>query len=127
MSTRLLGKEHSPLTVRKYTNLHGLGGIPVYVALITDDDLSSLDAHVHEFARAFHSGRHGRGLNTLQDFRVFAGALTERLAQVYASSEGVAVILFPDKSAIASLRGDFMNCHMCRKELYDIIQVMVHI
>ena len=124
MSTKLVGKEYSPLTVRKYTNLPGLGGIPVYVALITDDDLSTLDSVIYDFVRTFTQYRR---LASLQDFRVFAGALVEKLAETYTKAEGLAVILFPDKAAISSLRGDFMNCHMCRKELYDIIQVMVHI
>lgn len=125
MSTRLAGKELSPLTVRKYTNLPGLGGLPVFVALITDDGLNTLDEHVIDFTSK-HVVRYGPASN-LQWFREYAGQLTEHLAHSYPRAEGVAVIIFPDKAAVASLRGDFMNHLHCRMELYAIINTMWHL
>jgi len=123
VSTKLVGKEYSPLTVRKYTNL--VGGVPVFVALITDDDLTSLDDVVHTFAVNYFKERGAP--RSLQDFRSFAGALTEHLAVTYPRSEGVAVVVFPDKAAVASLWGDFMNHLHCRMELYFLINTMWHL
>jgi len=123
-STSIIGKEYSPLTIRKYTNLEGLGGIPVFVALITDDNIANLDAEVHSFAEKYFA--QGKP-STLQDFRSFAGALTEHLARVYKRAEGVAVVLFPDKAGVSSLMGDFMNHLHCRMELYFMINTMWHL
>ena len=120
-STKIIGKEYSPLTVRKYTNLKNLKGVPVFVAIIADDDLSNLDELVHEYANIFGAP------STIQDFRRFAGGLTEALSQVYRRAEGIAVVVFPDKAAVASLWGDFMNHLHCRLELYFLINTMWHL
>ena len=44
--TKLVGKEGSPLVIRRFTTP---AGVPCFVALITDDDLSSLDEVVTTF------------------------------------------------------------------------------
>jgi len=121
-STKIIGKEYSPLTVRKYTNLRNLNGIPVFVAIITDDNLEGLDDIVHSYANGLQYS-----LSTIQDFRRFAGGLTETLSQIYKRAEGIAVVVFPDKAAVASLWGDFMNHLHCRMELYFIINTMWHL
>lgn len=123
--TSLIGKEYSPLVIRKYTNLEGLGGIPVFVALITDDNVADLDADVHSFVAKF-VGERGKPTD-IQAFRNFAGALAEHLASIYGRAEGVAVVLFPDKAAVSSLVGDFMNHLHCRIELYLLINTMWHL
>jgi hypothetical protein len=125
MSTKVVEKEFSPLTVRKYTNLHMLGGLPVFVALITDDDLNSLDNVVHEFTLKYVES-FGKP-SGIQWFRCYAGALTQHLSTTYRRSEGIAVIVFPDKTAVSSLWGDFMNHLHCRMELYALINTMWHL
>lgn len=113
--TSLSDKHFSPMTVRKYTSFWG---IPIFVALITDDDISDLDTTV---AGALGGTDRPR---SLQDWRNLAGRLTEVLASRYARSEGIAVVIFPDKAAVASLWGDFMNHLHCRLELYALINTM---
>ena len=116
-STSVSKKEYSPLTIRKYTHI----GVPVFVAIITDDDLNSPqldDVVLDELLKV-------KGMKlTLQDYRMLAGKLTERLTQVYKRAEGVAVVIFPDKAAVSSLWGDFMNHLHCRMELYALINTM---
>jgi len=119
--SKLSRKEYSPMVVRKYTCMKGL---PIFVAIITDDALTDLD----EFAVSFlHKFQEEGELETIQDFRNLAGALTEEITKKYPRVEGVAVVLFPDKAAVCSLWGDFMNHAMCRKELYDVIQIMTNV
>ena len=119
--TRLSGKEYSPLTIRKYTAFKGL---PLFVALITDNDLSDLDSNVVDFIKQFTSEVESFNLQT---FRNFAGYLTEYLMKKYDKAEGIAVILFPDKACISSLWGDFMNHTMCREELYFLVNTMTNV
>jgi len=119
-ATSVSKKEYSPLTIRKYTHI----GVPVFVAIITDDDLSNppLDNVVLDILLSVK----GKDL-TLQDYRLLAGRLTERLTEVYGRAEGVAVIIFPDKAAVSSLWGDFMNHLHCRMELYMLVNTMWHL
>lgn len=119
--TRLAGKHHSPLIVRKYTRW----GPPIYVALITDDNLNGLDDKVVEFM----TNRLSVGDGTddwqwppgIQDLRNVAGELTEYLFKGYDKVEGAAVILYADKMFISSLHGDFMIHDACRIELFGLL------
>jgi len=117
MSTKVSKKEFSPLIVRKYNHL----GVPTFVALITDDNVDDppIDEVVVNFLKEFKNSE-----LSLQQFRMIAGILTSRLVEVYKRSEGVAVVIFPDKAAVSSLWGDFMNHLHCRMELYAIINTM---
>jgi len=114
--TKLVKKEYSPLTIRKYCYF----GFPCFVALITDDNLEYLDRSVVEYFSNFKD----ESLNNIQLLRNLVGGLTERLREIYPKVEGIAVIIFPDKAAISSLWGDFMNHLHCRMELYMLINTM---
>ena len=122
MSTKLAEKEYSPMVVRKYTNLEGLNGLPVFVAIITDDSLSDLDETVHEIVSNMKLGS-----LDLQLLRSVAGILVNELTKKYKKAEGIAVVIFPDNTAISSLWGDFMNHLHCRMELYFLINTMWHL
>lgn len=114
--TRLTEKAHSPLLIRKYTKW----GFPIYVGLITDDNLNELDKTV----KAFMSEQHELWKSDrIQDKRTLAGLLTDFLAEAFERQEGVAVVLFVDKCCISSLRGDFMNHAMCRDEFYSLLNM----
>ncbi len=119
--SKVSGKEYSPLVVRKYTFLKG---VPMFVALITDDDVSDLDKFVRDVVLSEVGDRDYVGL---QDFRRVAGKLTDELSKHYPRAEGIAVIVFPDKAAVSSLWGDFMNHLHCRMELYMLINTMWHL
>lgn len=108
--TRLVGKEYSPLIIRRYS-------LPIltFVALITDDNLDSLDDVVNGFFD------HTDLPNTIQGMRNIAGELSECLIKKYSKTEGVAVIIEADKMTISSLAGDFMNHVSCRIELYNLL------
>ena len=113
--TKLVDKHHSPLVIRKYTHW----GFPIYVALITDDDLSNLDELV-----VFFMERNMEGwVNDVQKLRNLAGAMTEYLNIQYGKAEGVGVIFYVDKMFVSSLHGDFMNHTSCRIELYTLLQM----
>lgn len=109
--TRLSGKEYSPLIIRRYS-------LPIltFVALITDDNLDSLDNVVSKFFKS-----HDVTNLTIQEARNLAGALSEALQKAYPKTEGVAVIIQADKMTISSLAGDFMNHLSCRLELYTLL------
>lgn len=114
--TGLTSKHHAALVIRKITKF----GFPIYVGIITDDDLNSLDRVVvncvQDHLRLWKS-------NKLQDKRNLAGALTDALTGTFPSTEGVAITLFIDKSAVSSLFGDFMNHAMCRQEYYFLLNM----
>lgn len=115
--TKLVDKHYSPLVIRKYTHW----GFPIYVGLITDDDLEDLDTHVHNFMEA---NRSGMWVNNIQRLRNLAGAMTQHLNdEVYRKAEGVAVVFYVDKCFISSLHGDFMNHTSCRIEFYGLLQM----
>lgn len=112
--TRLVDKHYSPLVIRKYTHW----GFPIYVAMITDDDLSNFDECVVTF---MNDNKDEGWVNDIQKIRNLAGALTEYLNDAYEKTEGVAVIFYVDKMFVSSLHGDFMNHESCRIELYSLL------
>ncbi len=114
--TRLVDKHYSPLVIRKYTHW----GFPIYVGLITDDDLTNLD----ELVVAFMKENAEQGwVNNIQKLRNLAGGMTEYLNETYEKAEGVAVVIYADKAFISSLHGDFMNHASCRIEFYGLLQM----
>ncbi len=118
--TKLVDKHASPLVLRKYTHY----GFPIYVSLITDDDLTDLDATVVSFM----DGVLEEGwVNNIQTLRNLAGALSSHLNNCYPHTEGVAVVLYVDKCCISSLYGDFMNHAMCRFELYSLLNLSTQV
>lgn len=108
--TKLIGKEHSPLIIRRYST-----PILYFVALITDDNLDDLDELVVKFMNSEPLP------NTIQGMRNVAGELSDCLAKRYKRTEGIAVILQADKMVISSLYGDFMNHGQCKFELYSLL------
>lgn len=112
--TSLSNKHFSPLLLRKYTHW----GPVIYVAVITDDDVSNLDSIVLRFMD-------GKNLSNLglQGLRNLAGGLTDELVNSYGRSEGVAVVIAADKAIVSSLHGDFMTHAMCRQELYSLLNL----
>jgi len=114
--TKLIDKHYSPLLIRKYTHW----GFPIYIGLITDDDLSDLDDIVVEF---MNTHKAENWVNNAQTLRNFAGRLTEYLNEHYERAEGVAVVFYVDKMFISSLHGDFMNHTACRIEFYGLLQM----
>jgi hypothetical protein len=114
--TKLVDKHYSPLVIRKYTHW----GFPIYVGMITDNDLSNLD----EIVVTFMKENEGEGwVNNIQKLRNLAGALTDHLNTVYEKTEGAAVVIYADKAFISSLHGDFMNHTSCRIEFYGLLQM----
>jgi len=112
--TKLIDKHFSPLVIRKYTHW----GFPIYIGMITDNDLSDFDKVVVEFMN--DHAKEG-WVNNVQTLRNFAGALTEYLNEYYEKTEGVAVVFYVDKMFISSLHGDFMNHTSCRIEFYSLL------
>ena len=112
--TRLTEKAHSPLVIRKVTRF----GFPIYVGIITDDDLDSLDRAVVGFIK---SNLDRWKSDSLQDKRNLAGELVDVLVETFGKLEGVAVVFYIDKTCISSLFGDFMNHAMCRQEFYTLL------
>ncbi len=118
--TKLVDKHYSPLVIRKYTKY----GFPIYIALITDNDLSGLDDVVIGF---LEENKKEGWVNNIQKLRNLAGAMTEHLVEKYGKTEGVAVVFYVDKCMISSLYGDPMNHLSCRLELYELLNLMAHI
>jgi len=114
--TTLVDKHYSPLVIRKYTHW----GFPIYVGMISDNDLTDLDEQVVNFMKA--NVKDG-WVNNIQTLRNLAGAMTEHLNTVYEKTEGVAVVFYVDKAFISSLHGDFMNHTACRIEFYGLLQM----
>jgi hypothetical protein len=114
--TALVDKHYSPLVIRKYTHW----GFPIYVGLITDNDLTDLDQVFKDFMDTH--AKEG-WVNNIQILRDMAGEMTEYLNTVYEKTEGVAVVFYVDKCFISSLHGDFMNHASCRIEFYGLLQM----
>jgi len=114
--TKLTGKHYSPLIIRKYTKW----GFPLFVALITDDDLSDLDDQVLRFMDSQCPYGDVKGI---QDVRDLAGALTDFLTSYYNKVEGAGVVVYADKMFVSSLFGDFMTHLQCKYELYSLLQM----
>ena len=108
--TRLIGKEFSPLIIRRYS-------MPVlhFVAMISDHNLDGLDDNVDEYFKEHPMQE------SIQAVRNSAGGLADFLYKKYPRTEGVAVILQVDKMTVSSLSGDFMNHTACRIELYNLL------
>ena len=122
-TTRLLGKNYSPLIVRKY-QMHGW---PLFISLICDISLSDLDRVVYDFDSDW-----GDIKDDIQAVRNYTGALSEYILDHYNMKkrgcvEGVAVLWYIDKCFISSLYGDFMVHASCKQELYAIINTLPHI
>jgi len=116
--TKLVDKQYSPLVIRKYTHW----GFPIYVSLITDNDLTDLDKVVTEFMK---DNVADSWQNNIQTLRNLAGKLVDHLNNFYEKSEGVAVVIYADKCFISSLYGDFMNHTSCRIELYSLLTMSI--
>lgn len=114
--TALVDKHYSPLVIRKYTHW----GFPIYVGMITDDDLGDLD---DTFVNFMEAKAEQKWVNNIQTLRNLAGELTEHLNDYYEKAEGVAVVFYVDKAFISSLYGDFMNHTACRIEFYGLLQM----
>lgn len=114
--TKLVGKHYSPMVIRKITHF----SFPIYVAIITDDDLSELD---HKIMGYMNANKESSWVNDIQKMRNLAGGLTEFLTEEYASCEGCAVIFYVDKMFVSSLHGDFMTHGMCRLELFSLLNM----
>lgn len=122
--TQLLEKNLSPMIIRKYNSF----GWPLFVAIICDQDLSSLDEAVMFFVKK-HNPKH---LNGIQDIRDFCGGLSTYILEEYnavkfGSVEGVAVIAYWDKCVCSSLYGDFMTHTSCRIELFSLLNMLPHV
>lgn len=114
--TKLTDKHNSGLVIRKITKF----GFPIYVALISDNDLNSLDLLVVKTVKA-HINLWRSDL--IEDKRRLAGLLVEEMTKAYGKTEAAACILYIDKTCISSLFGDFMNHAMCRQELYFLLNM----
>jgi hypothetical protein len=115
--TRLMDKHYSPMVIRKTTKL----GFPIYVALITDNDLSDLDDRILEFIGK--NASEGWSSN-IQKVRNFAGAFVDFLNSTYDKIEGSAVIIYADKCLVNSLHGDLMTHLSCKVELFGSLNMM---
>jgi hypothetical protein len=126
VSTRLLGKEWSPLIVRKTY----VKGWPMWVGLITDANLNDLDDLTQDIIEECENN--GVFKNNIQSIRNFCGYATERIVNHYNFKkrgvvEGCAVIAYWDKCFCSALWGDQMSHLSCRLELYSIINTLPHI
>jgi len=118
--TRLTEKSFSPLVIRKYTKF----GFPIFVGIITDDDLDALDSIVIDFIK---KKKNLWTSDSIQDKRQLAGLLSERITQVFLKTEGVAVTFYIDKACVSSLFGDFMNHFQCKFEYYSLLMMSTNI
>lgn len=114
--TRLTEKAYSPLVIRKITKF----GFPIYVGIITDDDLDTLDQVVVAFIKTHIAMWKS---DSIQDKRNLAGMLCDEITAKFQKTEGVGVVLYIDKTCISSLFGDFMNHGMCRNEFYFLLNM----
>lgn len=122
--TQLLEKNNAPMILRKYQAL----GWPLFVGIICDQDLSSLDEAVMYFLKK----QNPKHLNNIQDMRNFCGGLSDYLLQEFneikfGSVEGIAVIAYWDKCCCSSLYGDFMTHTSCRIELFSLLNILPHV
>src|SRR5262247_533003 len=94
--TRLIDKHYSPLVVRKTSKW----GFPVWVTLITDDDLSNLDDVIETFMDEVAKADE-KFYSNIQKMRNVAGAFVQRLIDTYPRRmEGAAVVIYADKAWI---------------------------
>lgn len=127
VATRILGKEYSPMIIRKSNRF----GFPLYVGLICDNNLDDLDNVIHMGIDSAISFGFDPALS-IQNLRNFTGYLTEYVLKHYdnvkkGSVEGCAVVFYADKTFISSLWGDFMTHTMCRLEFYQALNFMTQV
>ena len=108
--TRLIGKEYSPLIIRRYST-----PVLMFVAMISDHNLDDLDVVVDGYFAE------NPMQESIQAIRNSAGALSDALYKRYPRTEGIAVIIQADKLTVSSLFGDPMNHLACRVELYSLL------
>lgn len=118
-SVRLMDKHHSPMVIRKIVKY----GFPLYVGIITDDTLSDLDGAILGALKESEIGT-TRDLQVLRDI---VGGLSEHLLERYPRTEGLAVVLYADKTFISSLFGDFMTHFSCKYEFIAFLQMSAHV
>jgi hypothetical protein len=112
--TRLTQKAYSPLVIRKITKF----GFPIYVGIITDDNLDTLDDVVVGFIQKRIKKWES---DSIQDKRNLAGELCDVLTKAFQKTEGIGIVFYVDKTCISSLFGDMMNHAMCRSEFYSLL------
>jgi hypothetical protein len=117
--TRLVDKHYSPMVIRKTTRL----GFPIFCAIITDDDLTSMDDVINAYIDKNRDG----WTDNIQKIRNFAGGLVEHLRESYPRTEGAAAIVYADKCMVSSLHGDLMSHVGCKVELGDLLNMMTQI
>lgn len=120
-ATALTTKQFSPLIIRKYTQW----GFPLYVAIISDNNLDELDqwviAYMTDHAKEVTSA-------SIQDKRNIAGGLCDMISgKLFPKNEGIGVIWYVDKMMVSSLLGDPMNHTSCRIELYQLLNMMTNV
>jgi hypothetical protein len=114
--TRLTEKAYSPLVIRKITKF----GFPIYVGIITDDNLDTLDQVVVGFIQANIDKWKS---DSIQQKRNLAGALCDELTRNFQKTEGIGIVFYIDKTCISSLFGDMMNHAMARDEFYFLLNM----
>ena len=115
--TKLVDKHYSPMVIRKTTKL----GFPIYVALITDDNLSDLDDQMNVYIDEARKG----WTDDVQKIRNFAGGFVQHLLEFYPRTEGAAVIVYADKMFVSSLHGDLMTHISCKIELFGLLTMSI--
>lgn len=118
--TRLTEKAYSPLVIRKLTKF----GFPIYVGIITDDNLDSLDEVIVKFIK---KNIEMWKSDSIQDKRDMAGELCDVLTKAFQKTEGVAITLWIDKACVSSLFGDFMNHFQCKFEYYTLLNMSTNV
>lgn len=120
--TQLSEKNHCPMVTRRYSKY----GPPIFVGIITDDDLSDMDDTVIEFMNQEDSQAAWKSHN-IQQVRNLCGNLSECLIKKYPRMEGLAVMFVIDKGFITSLHGDFMSHQQCKFEFYMQVQIATNL
>ena len=131
VNTNLTMKHFSPLLIRKYNIIKGW---PMYVGIICDCSLSDLDQVINDAVDVFTElgTLDGEIGNDLQAMRNFTGIVSQFIQDHYNtikknSVEGIGILLYVDKCAIANMYGDMMNHGQCRAEFYSILNMLPHI
>ena len=112
--TRLTEKAYSPLVIRKITKF----GFPIYVGIITDDNLDTLDETILKYMKK--NIKRWKS-DSIQDKRNMAGELCDVLTTTFQKTEGIGIVFYLDKTCISSLFGDMMTHSMCRSEFYSLL------
>jgi len=131
VNTNLTKKQFSPLIIRKYNILSGW---PMYVGIICDLSLSDLDIVVNAAVNLYKDeglldGQSGNDIQTMRNLTGYVSSTIELWynTQKENSVEGIGILLYVDKCAIASMYGDMMNHNACRAEFYSILNMLPHI